>query len=71
MEYSTAAVDTTPLHTVPWCGWCRFYVAEEGAARGECRRHAPQLIATPTGAVRSAWPVTPRTGWCGDWGTRP
>jgi len=51
------------------CAACRFFALTQsnGAATGDCRRHAPEVV--PKDGV-ALWPVVYRTEWCGDFECR-
>lgn len=52
------------------CGTCRWWRLAEQTRRGECRRHAPQLVVWPEPdgrwLARSLWPRTAAEEGCGD-----
>lgn len=52
------------------CGTCRWWRTADVSRRGECRRHAPQLVVWPEPdgrwLARSLWPRTAAEEGCGD-----
>lgn len=49
------------MATAENCGGCRFWARAPCAARGHCRRRAPELGRFG----RAMWPETDETAWCG------
>lgn len=50
-----------PMKEKPTCGSCRFFLREEGARRGECRAHPPQVANAFT-----TFPAVFEKAWCGE-----
>ena len=66
------------MSSSPECGGCSYWYryedasADEPSAIGECRRHAPTMIAVRADDPRraadfeSVWPYTSEGDWCGE-----
>ena len=53
------------------CANCVFWKQDDPGNRvGACRKHAPTPARSPEDRVRTSWPSTRCTDWCGDWRRR-
>lgn len=60
------------------CATCRFWLRNEDARLGECRRRAPapatvdtETHDSPPNAWWAYWPVVEETDFCGEWAPPP
>lgn len=52
------------------CIWWRTIPAKIAMGerdRGECRIKPPQLVQWPLSGPQTAWPITNKTDWCGEY----
>lgn len=51
------------------CSTCQYWSSDAKASKGECRRHAPQMLVFQVDAnvkFESRFPITLGADWCGD-----
>lgn len=52
------------------CRFCRFYMRQPYAERGQCRRYPPSQLNAGAGRSEGAFPIINYDDWCGEYAPR-